>query len=169
MDAMFILFLLPIFFMLHELEEIIGVRLWMDKNVAELYSRFPHFKPIIRRLDSITTPAFTVIVAEEFILVSFCTFLSAYTGNWIAWYSCLMAFGFHLVVHLFQFLLWRGYIPAIVTSLCCLPYCIWAFRETYESFTPCEQVGYALVGILLGALNLFVMHKIVGDRILKRD
>lgn len=169
MDAMFILFLLPIFFMLHELEEIIGVRLWMDKNVAELYSRFPHFKPIIRRLDSITTSAFTVIVAEEFILVSFCTFLSAYTGNWIAWYSCLMAFGFHLVVHLFQFLLWRGYIPAIVTSLCCLPYCIWAFRETYESFTPCEQVGYALVGILLGALNLFVMHKIVGDRILKRD
>lgn len=168
MDTILIVFLLPVFFMLHELEEIIGIRLWLDKNGAELYNRFSRFKQIIRRLDSITTPAFTAIVAEEFILVSFCTFLSAYTGNWIAWYCCLMAFGLHLFAHIIQFLLWRRYIPVIVTSLCSFPYCIWAFRETYKFFTPCEQVGYALVGILFGALNLFVMHKIVAGNPLFR-
>ena len=65
MDTILIVFLLPVFFMLHELEEIIGIRLWLDKNGAELYNRFPRFKQIIRRLDSITTPAFTAIVAEE--------------------------------------------------------------------------------------------------------
>ena len=52
MDTILIVFLLPVFFMLHELEEIIGIRLWLDKNGAELYNRFPRFKQISRRVYS---------------------------------------------------------------------------------------------------------------------
>lgn len=40
MDVSIVVSLLPLFFLLHELEEIIMVRSWLDKNQAALRERF---------------------------------------------------------------------------------------------------------------------------------
>ena len=146
MDVSIVVSLLPLFFLLHELEEIIMVRSWLDKNQAALRERFSNLGHIIVWMEQMTTRRFIVVAAEEFIIV---------------WYCCLAAFAIHLVVHFIQFVVWKGYIPAIFTTAFCLPYCFWAMIKTYSFFSLYEMFVYAFIGIILCVLNLIVMHMIV--------
>ena len=161
MDIVFILFLLPFFFLLHELEEILMVHRWIEKNGAAMHRRFPRLRYLIRKIEEMTTRRFATIAFEEFLIVSACTFVSQQTGDLRAWYSCLAAFSIHLFVHIIQFIVWRRYIPAIVSTVFCLPYCIWAIHDTYLFFSPYELFFYTILGTLLGGANLIGMHVIM--------
>lgn len=161
MDTVFILFLLPFFFLLHELEEILMVHRWIEKNGAAMHRRFPRLRYLIRKMEEMTTRRFATIAFEEFLIVSTCTFVSLQTGDLEAWYCCLAAFSIHLFVHIIQFIVWRRYIPAIVSTAFCLPYCIWAIHDTYLFFSPYELFFYTILGTLLGGANLMGMHAIM--------
>lgn len=162
MNLIVVIFLLPVFFIIHELEEIAMIRKWIVRNSRELYCRFPKLSGIIGWMERVNTRSVAIIAAEELVIVLACTFTSAYTGNITAWYCCMAAFGIHLVVHLIQFIVWRNYIPAIITSLACLPYCIFALTCISDLLTPEELVLYAAVGLVAGGLNLFAMHFVAG-------
>ena len=99
MDVSIVVSLLPLFFLLHELEEIIMVRSWLDKNQAALRERFSNLGHIIVWMEQMTTRRFIVVAAEEFIIVSLCTLMCLYFGKIVVWYCCLAAFAIHLVVH----------------------------------------------------------------------
>ncbi len=161
MNTSIILFLFPLFFLIHELEEFLMMRSWIEKNSIAMYGRFPRFERIIQVMQKVTRRKVAMIAFEEFLVVVVCTIVSAYTGNLIAWYCCLAAFSVYLLIHIVQFMVWRGYIPAIVTTLLCLPYCIGVICEVSLPFTSGEWVIYTLLGLILGGLNLFVMHKFV--------
>lgn len=161
MNTSIILFLFPLFFLIHELEEILMMRSWIEKNSVAMYRRFPRFGRIIQMMKKVTGQKVAIIAFEEFLIVIVCTLVSVYTGNIAAWYCCLAAFAVHLLIHMVQFIVWRGYIPAIVTTLLCLPYCIGVICEVPLLFTSGEWVIYTLSGLVLGGLNLFVMHKFV--------
>lgn len=160
MDIWVIVSLLPLFFLAHELEEIIMMRSWIDRNVSELYKRFSKLKHIIVWMEQVTTLRFIMIAAEEFIIVSLCTLSCLYYDKMVLWYCCLAAFGIHLAGHLLQFIVWRRYIPAIATTFLCLPYCVLAISMVDCFFSICEMFIYALAGMAIGGLNLFIMHKI---------
>lgn len=160
-DFIIIIFLFPIFFMIHEFEEIIMIQKWINHNQIKLTQRFPHLYPIIKKASKIDTHKFSIIVAEEFIIVSTCYTISIYTGQIIYWYCCLAAFSLHLLIHLLQFIIWQKYIPAIVTTLCCLPYCIWAIYNTIHILPFQLLVFYAFIGFIIGGVNLLIMHKIM--------
>ena len=94
MDMVFILFLLPFFFLLHKLEEILMVHRWIEKNGAAMHRRFPRLRYLIRKMEEMTTRKmeemttrrFATIAFEEFLIVSACTFdtgntLSGQTGG----------------------------------------------------------------------------------------
>lgn len=162
MNTSILLSFLPLFFLLHELEEILMVCPWVKKNSAAICRRFPKAERIIRKMEQMTTRKFVVIATEEFLIVSVCTFVSLQTENLTAWYCCLAAFGIHLIVHIVQFVVWRGYIPAIISTALCLPYCIWAIHETYLFFSLHELFLYTILGTLLGGMNLIGMHRLVG-------
>lgn len=68
MDTVFILSLLPLFFLLHELEEILMVCPWVKKNSTAMRRRFPKAERIIRKMEQMTTQKFTTIAAEEFLI-----------------------------------------------------------------------------------------------------
>lgn len=78
MDVSIVVSLLPLFFLLHELEEIIMVRSWLDKNQAALRERFSNLGYIIVWMEQMTTRRFIVVAAEEFIIVSLCTLMCLY-------------------------------------------------------------------------------------------
>ena len=80
-DFIIIIFLFPIFFMIHEFEEIIMIQKWINHNQIKLTQRFPHLYPIIKKASKIDTHKFSIIVAEEFIIVSTCCTISIYTGK----------------------------------------------------------------------------------------
>ena len=153
MNNLYILLSLPIFFTIHELEEIIMVKSWITRNIPLLYERFPRLKPVISKMGLVTTQSFAAIALEELLIVIVCTAISLYTHNIIPWYCCLAAFVIHLVIHLIQFLVWRRYIPAILTTLICLPYCIWAIRETSLFLTLKELSQYAIKDWTIGGIN----------------
>lgn len=89
MDVSIVVSLLPLFFLLHELEEIIMVRSWLDKNQAALRERFSNLGHIIVWMEQMTTRRFIVVAAEEFIIVSLCTLMCLYFGKIVVWYCCL--------------------------------------------------------------------------------
>ena len=76
-----LLWLFPVIFMLHEMEEIIGFGPWLDKNQAILdkYPRidaaYEHFSP----------SGFAMAVLEEYLLVIIITGASLYFANYLVW------------------------------------------------------------------------------------
>jgi len=56
MDVSIVVSLLPLFFLLHELEEIIMVRSWLDKNQAALRERFSNLGHIIVWMEQMGSP-----------------------------------------------------------------------------------------------------------------
>lgn len=74
----FVIFLFPIFFMIHEFEEIIMIEKWVAKNRSEITARLPKISSIVGNMLAIDTRRFSIIVAEEFFIVSVSTVISAY-------------------------------------------------------------------------------------------
>ena len=98
----FILLLFPIIFMIHEFEEIIMIEKWMNKNRSDFDRRFPRIAQRMNKFMDIDTRNFSIIVAEEFFIVSILTITSVLTNNIIYWYCILTAFSIHLIIHFLQ-------------------------------------------------------------------
>lgn len=158
-NLIYILFL--IFFLIHEFEELIMIERWLVKHRSDLQRRFPLIFQRVNKMTEIDTRKFSVIVAEEFLIVSILTILSIWTDNVIYWYCGFSAFGIHLIIHLFQFIAWRGYIPAIITTALCMPYFIYAFDKVSSILSLEELLIFAAIGFIFGSINLLCMHKLV--------
>lgn len=65
-DFIIIIFLFPIFFMIHEFEEIIMIQKWINHNQIKLTQRFPHLYPIIKKASKIDTHKFSINLYKEY-------------------------------------------------------------------------------------------------------
>jgi len=151
--------LLPIVFMMHEFEEIIFFKWWSRKNEQLLRNKYPR---ISARFDSISTAGFSVAVAEEFILLCAITFGCVFLNGYYLWLAVFMGFSLHLLIHIAQWLVFRRYIPAIVTSFLALLYSVYVLRVIiYQNiFDISEIIIWSVAGIVLVGGNLLLAHKI---------
>ena len=126
-----IMLLLPVVFMLHEYEEIIMFRHWLDRNRDELKRRFPKFERFLarRRHFDYSTATFAIGTAHEFILISLISFCAVWLGAYQWWFAAFAGYSIHLIVHLAQWAIYPKYIPVIITTTLTLPYCVYAFVE----------------------------------------
>lgn len=155
---------LPVIFMLHDLEEIIFFRRWLVKNSTIVIAKFPRFEKLISKANAISTPAFTIAVAEEFILLSAISFAAAYTNWYYIWIAAFMAFSLHLFIHIAQCLVLRRYTPGVVTSFLLLPLCVYIFNSLVAEGI-CSAAAIAVLsvtGIVIMIVNLLLMHSIIG-------
>ena len=154
--------LFPILFIFHDFEEIIFMQSWVSRNRSYLCERFPGLsKRLLPHCDNITTSSFAFGVAEEFILISIITVVS-YVMNWyILWIGVFIAFTLHLVIHCFQALIVKKYVPAIITSVICLPICIYIIKHTVELFPLDTVVLYSVLSFLFMVVNLIFVHKVM--------
>ncbi|WP_069658691.1 HXXEE domain-containing protein [Arcticibacter eurypsychrophilus] len=163
MKQYFLMSLLPIVFMFHDFEEIIFFKPWLRENSVLLKTRFPKLSErILPHLEKLSTAAFSLAVAEEFILLSFITYVSIWAQSYFLWFAAFMAFSIHLIVHLIQWIILRKYIPSIVTSIFSLPYCVYTFdafisMNVMNSF---DLVIWTLIGLVIMVLNLVLAHKL---------
>lgn len=150
----------PMLFIFHDFEEIIFMQPWISKNRQYLSKRFPALsKKLLPHLDKITTSSFASGVAEEFILISIVTIHSYITGWYSLWGGLFIAFALHLIIHCFQILILRRYIPAIVTSIICLPICIYIIKHIVQYIPLDSIVLYSIFGFLIMVVNLGIIHK----------
>lgn len=155
-----IIWFFPILFIFHDFEEIIFMRVWISRNRRYLCEKFPMLsKKLLPHFDNITTSSFAFGVAEEYILIITITIIS-YEMNWYSlWLGLFIAFTLHLIIHCFQTLIVRKYVPAIVTSIICLPICIYIIKNIIILFTLNTVVSYSILGFIIMIVNLYVVHK----------
>lgn len=159
-DIEILIWLFPILFIFHDFEEIIFMQGWIGRNKAYMQKRFPRLaKRMLPHFESITTSSFALGVAEEFVLISIITMVS-YLTNWYAlWIGLFMAFSLHLVMHCIQAVVLRGYVPAVITSLICLPACFYILNNTVQLYNLDTLIQFSILGVLLMIANLAVIHK----------
>ena len=165
-DFKTIIWLLPLIFMLHDFEEIIFFKSWITKNREELSTRFPKLaKRFLARFEKVSVQGFTIAVAEEFVLLSVITVTAILFESYLLWLGVFMGFFIHLLVHLFQWIILRRYIPAIYTTVISLVYCFFAMNFILKNnlFEIKEIVIWSFIGFGVMAVNLIFAHKL-GER-----
>ncbi len=156
--------LFPVIFMFHEMEEIIGFKFFLEKNNDELQKRFPR---ILRLYKDFSTEGFALAVYEELILCLLLSTLAFFLDINILWYLWLGAFigcDLHFFVHLIQVSIFRRYIPACITSLICLPVntliickCLVTIEGAFST------AGFFIAsGALLVLINIFFAQSLSG-------
>ncbi|MDD6038548.1 MAG: HXXEE domain-containing protein [bacterium] len=155
-----IIWLFPILFILHDMEEIIGLESWLKKNMAFLEQKFPK---ISKTFQQYSTRGMAAAVMEELILCIAICVITRFTGFYGLWLGTFLAYTFHLVVHLFQSIVLKKYIPAVITGMICLPISIWLLVISIGMLHyPCLQVIlYGFIGIVIIAGNLKIAHWIM--------
>ena len=162
-DFKTIVWLLPIVFMFHDFEEILFFKSWITKNKGTLSEKFPKLsKQFLARFENLSVQAFSLAVAEEFILLSVVTFLSIIFESYLFWLGIFMGFFVHLFVHLIQWIILRKYIPAIYTTVISLTYCFFSlnFILTNNLFEIKEIIIWTFIGFGIVLINLLFAHKL---------
>ncbi len=158
-----LVWLLPIVFMIHDFEEIIFFKPWISKNKNYLTEKFPKIsKRFLSRMENLSTRAFTLAVAEEFVLLSLITVGSVLFDNYFLWLAAFMGFYVHLLMHLGQWIILRRYIPAIYTTFIVLIYCIYTLYAIISNniFQSSEIVLWTIIGFGIVGVNLLFAHKL---------
>ena len=134
-----LLWLFPVIFMLHEMEEIIGFGPWLDKNQAIL-DKYPR---IAAAYEHFSPSGFAVAVLEEYLVVIIITGASLYFANYLVWLGAFIAFSLHLLIHLIQSIL---IIKQVIdqTNYSLLSLLIWT-----------------LLGLIFMVVNLAFAHKLM--------
>jgi hypothetical protein len=147
--------------MLHDFEEIIFFKVWMISNKEYLTKRFPKIsKRFLPRFEKLSTSAFSLAVAEEFVLLSLITLCSVIFDNYLLWLAAFMGFFVHLLLHLVQWIIVRRYIPAIYTTLLSLIYCVYVLYVIIFNhlFLISEIALWTIIGVGLVGVNLVLAH-----------
>lgn len=147
------LLLLPIIFIFHDMEEIVGFGWFFQKN-QWLFDRYPKVTAMYR--DSNET-GWKLGVYEEFIPFFGLSLLAYYYPNnilyavWIGFFIDLAA---HFVIHIVFSIVIKQYIPSVITSIICLPVSILIIYRcclllTFDTVT----VLFIIAGILIMIVN----------------
>ena len=127
----FYLWLFPLLFIFHDMEEIIGLVPWIHLNETLLAQKAP---AILKIHKGITTEGFALAVFEEFILVLSITLLAYFTQSRVlelVWLGGFVAFALHLLLHIGQAIFLGKYIHPCSDYFCPLfPYqCLFDYRH----------------------------------------
>lgn len=146
--------------MFHDFEEIIFMRAWISKNKSYLCVRFPVLsKRLLPHFENITTSSFALGVAEEFILISVITIVAYMTHWYVLWIGTFIAFTLHLIIHCVQVIIVRRYIPVIVTSVICLPICIYIIIQVIQITTLKSIILSSILCFIIMIINIGIIHK----------
>lgn len=163
MSALSVLFLVlpfPLLFVIHEAEEVVVQHRWLSAHKATLMIRFPRMQRIIGHLSGIDTKAFAIAASEELVVLLLATCYVFAGGNCSMqiWSALFMAFSLHLVVHIAQAIVVRGYVPGVVTSVLLLPYAAYGLWSIWLVMSGWELLGWGIAGVAFMVVNLRFAH-----------
>lgn len=163
-----------IVFMLHEFEEIIMLKPWLERHGPELSARFPRAASrIIGQFGGVSTSAIAFAILEEFVVLAIVILLCVAYGAYDVWSGVVTGYTLHTVAHLGQFAAYRKYCPFVFTSILSVPYGTYCLLFLYRSGHVSWQghLLWTVIAIFLIAINLRLAHRLATlfDRWLKRD
>ncbi|MDD4844611.1 MAG: HXXEE domain-containing protein, partial [Anaerotignum sp.] len=156
------IWLFPVLFIFHDMEEIIGLRTWILKNKSTLNQKFPKISKIFQHY---STEGMAFAVFEEFLLCILICIAAIVFGWYGLWLGCFVAYTIHLIVHLLQAIIMKKYIPALATSVIALPISVWLIYvcNGILDYSKGFMIMYTFIGLGLIGINLkfahWIMHK----------
>ena len=165
-----IFWLFPIIFMLHEMEEIIGFRIWLDKN-RDIVSKYNKLSILYQNFSN---EGFSIAVLEEYLLCIIITCISIFFKTYIVLIGAFIAFSLHLLVHILQSIIIKRYILSLASSIILLPISIFLISKAIYTFkyTFFSIVISSVLCVIAMLFNLIFVHKImkkVTEKIKKAD
>jgi len=162
----FIVWMLPVIFMLHDFEEIIMAEVWGIRYRKEINATWPKRQPFgLDYIHSCQTPTFSIGVEVEFLLFSLISLFSVIFQSYFVWYVAFLGVTLHLVfVHMLICIQFKHYVPGVITSVILLVPSIW-FLFTAGKILH-YGLGTTLFACLLDVVLLIIMmpslHKLMG-------
>lgn len=115
----FIVWVLPIIYMLHDFEEIIMVEAWGKRYHDALNKTFPKKQPFglnymhSHRTATLSTGIYALYTF--FVIVSFC---SALLNRYFLWYSAMLVITIHFILpHVILSIKFKHYVPGLITAI----------------------------------------------------
>lgn len=152
--------LLPLVFLIHDLEEIVMKKRSMPHIVRLVSCKYPRIAPIIEPLQNISTRNFIIIIVEEFILITVALAVFLYDIRYPL-LALFWGFSIHLLVHIAQAIVIRRYVPGLITSLLLLPYCVLGIVHLIQRYSFEVNMLLAVAGFTAVVANLLIMHRIM--------
>ena len=153
--------LLPIIFIFHDMEEIVGFERFFTKN-PDLFDRYPK---IMKAYKGFKTDGFALAVYEEFIPffgISLWAYFFPGKILYALWYALMLSLTGHFIIHIGQSLYIRKYIPSLITSIICLPVsAVILIRCVGNIEFSITTVLFIFVGIAIMILNLKIAHMLM--------
>jgi hypothetical protein len=168
-----LMWLLPVFFILHDFEEIIMFKPWISRNSDELFKRFPKLAArFLPHMEKLSTSSFAVAVVEIFLILSIMAFVAVELKLYSLWTGILLAFFVHLILHIIQFAAYRKYVPVIITSFVCCLYCIGALFYLIGAnlVNWPETAIWTIVVVIVAGIDIILAHRLAErfERYLKK-
>ena len=107
---------------------------WLLAHGETLREKHPKFRRMLNHLRQMNTKAFAIAVLEELFMLVVITVYVFWGGPYAVelWTAVFMAFSIHLIVHIGQSIVVRGYVPGFVTSILLLPFSYLSQRYLYS-------------------------------------
>lgn len=155
----FYVWLFPLIFIFHDMEEIIGFIPWLRRNEKKL----SQYRKLLRPYDGVVTEGFALAVFEELILCIAISAVSYFTDFYGIWLGGFIGCTLHFVIHIVESIVIRKYIPTLITSIICLPISTFIIYQSIliVRYSVCELLIFGIIGIALAAVNLKFAHWIM--------
>ncbi len=100
---------------------------------------------------------------EQLVICLVICIITRFTESYGLWLGSFIAYTLHLIIHMGQSIVIKKYIPAVITSIICLPISVWfiAISISALSYSIVQVLIFSLMGIVLIAGNLKVAHGII--------
>ena len=156
--------LFPLIFIFHDMEEIIGAGIWLKKNKMLLDEKYPSISKIYQ---DFSTEGFSFAVFEELIICILLCVVAVLSNSeyvWYLWLGGFIACTLHFLIHIGQSIIMRQYIPATITSIMCLPIGIWIIIKCISELSDgvFKILLFSFLGIVIVALNLKFAQSLIG-------
>ena len=153
-------FITIVLFMIHEFEEIIFIKNFIEKNKVVKYMKNELFLKKKGNYPSIET--ISLMIAEEFIILSTLLFIASEFRMYEIVLSLFIVYIAHLVPHIYDTLRYRKFSPGSRTSFIIFPLgilIIWNVILNKEINLIILILCVIIIGFLM-ILNLLFLHKI---------
>ena len=147
--VLYILFILA--FIVHDGEEIAVQHKWVVAHGDVLSARFPMLRHLFSYLRQLNTKAFAIAALEELVLLIVVTVYALIGGPYVIdlWSAIFIAFAIHLIVHILQAIVIRGYVPALSYL---------GMQNICNTFNVSQLLLYGVIGVVMMMANLAFAH-----------
>lgn len=165
-----LIWLFPLTFFIHDLEEIIFWKKWLKKNGKEIKTKVPKFaKNTFEYVSKKSTAEALVPMLLIFCLTILSSYLAMAYRHYLLFVFANSVFLVHGFMHIGQSVILKRYVPAVFTSaLVILPYGFLLFSKLIENGIVDVQtlIMNGVVAIVFVIPFILFMHK-VGDVLLR--